>query len=95
MGELEEATLDESLFGMCTNDETQSQSSNELVSFASSELMRGPRSAWRRARISSCEEVGYCTPKRCSAETTWTATMKSSETSVELCEGGAEAMDSS
>jgi len=32
---------------------THSQSSNELVSFVSSELTRGARSAWRRARNSS------------------------------------------
>ena len=37
---------------------TGEQSSKELVGFASSELTRGARWAWRRARNSSCDAVG-------------------------------------
>ena len=65
-GELEEATLEESSFEVCTDDETHSQSSNELVSFVSSELIRGTRSAWQRARNSSCDAGGCCASQRSS-----------------------------
>ena len=37
---------------------TKEQSSSELESFASRELTRGARSAWRRARNSSCDALG-------------------------------------
>jgi len=50
----EEDSLEVSSFESCT---TQSQSSNGLVSFVSSELTRGARSAWRRARNSSCDAL--------------------------------------
>jgi len=39
-----------------------SQSSNELVSFGSREVTRAARSAWRRARSSSCDAGGWCAP---------------------------------
>jgi hypothetical protein len=78
---------------------TEEESPNELVRFSSSELARGARSVWRRARNSSCHAGAECGPKRCSAETLWTARMKFSETSIGLCEdgviGSAQAKDSS
>ena len=37
---------------------TEKQSSSELVSFSSREQTRGARSAWRRARNSSCDALG-------------------------------------
>jgi hypothetical protein len=69
-GELEEEFIQVSSFGVCT---THSQSSNELVSLVSSELTGGARSAWRRARNSSCDalveaEVG---PEEESLEVSW------------------------
>jgi hypothetical protein len=51
----EEESLEVLSFVICT---THSQLSNELVSFASSEMTRGARSAWRRARKSSCDALG-------------------------------------
>jgi hypothetical protein len=49
----QEDSLDVSSFGGCTT-----QSSNELVGFISSDLTRGARSAWRRARNSPCDALG-------------------------------------
>ena len=46
--------------GVCR---THSPSSNELVSFFSSELTRVARSEWQRARNSSCDAAGWCAPK--------------------------------
>ena len=40
---------------------TEEQSSNELVGFDSNELTRDARSAWRRARNSSCDALGGVT----------------------------------
>ena len=51
----EEESLEVSSFGGCT---THSQSSNELVSFVSSEVTRGAHSVWRCARNSSCDALG-------------------------------------
>jgi len=50
----QEDSLDVSSFGGCTP-----QSSNELVSFVSSEQARGARSVWRRPRNSSCDALGF------------------------------------
>jgi len=50
----EEESLEVSSFVVCT---THSQLSNELVSFDSSELTRGARWAWLRARNSSCDAL--------------------------------------
>ena len=43
------------------------------MSFVVSELTRGGRMAWRRARKASCDACGWCGGKCCSAATAWTA----------------------
>ena len=55
VGELDAAKIEASSFRVRT---THSAGRNELVSCASSERTRGARSAWQRARNSSCDSAG-------------------------------------